>query len=96
MRRRHNSKPFSQEQIDTVESIFWNDKKDGQWDEATLLLKSLSGDAPKQLLNAAMQAAEEQQTFYGVKENESSKVIKDNSRRLRDVKKLMLTWIATP
>ena len=63
---------------------------------AARILKSLSGDAPKQLLNEAMRAAEERQTFYGIKENDSNKVIEDNSRRLREVKKLMLTWVATP
>lgn len=84
---------MNEDAIKTVEAIFWNDQDKDRWSNAVTLLKAMPRQEAQKLMKAARSRAEDQQTWYGIKDGVSQKEIKDNAKRIRDIATLTMAWI---
>jgi hypothetical protein len=79
--------------VKVVEAIFWNDPDKERWGKATELLKSVPWPEAERIMAEARRRAEDQQSFYGVKDGYPEHEIKKNVRRIREVARLTMTWV---
>jgi hypothetical protein len=81
------------DRIKVVEAIFWNDSDKERWGKAVELLKSLPRSKAEQVMAEARRRAEDQQSFYGVKDGYPQHEIENNARRIREIARLTMTWV---
>ena len=79
--------------VKIVESIFWDDPDKERWAKAVDLLKSIPWPEGEQIMAEARRRAEDQQSFYGIKDGFPQHEIKNNSHRIREIARLTMAWV---